>query len=190
MESKKFWKFWIILAASLAGLVLVYATFRFIKQRKDQPEVPEQEDEEVNEGQIIVKHYNIIKEGLTKEGYQDEQFVRMITAQGIHESSYKGIPFDSPVMTENKNMFGMRQPMQRPTLSLGEKGSYASFASLEDSAQDQGMYFKYVSAPETFTTVDDFVKFLKSKSYYEDSVINYKNGVRSALAKVNMYLNN
>ena len=50
----------------------------------------------------------------------------------------------SNLFKKNKNLFGMRQPDIRPTLSVGRKSGFASFAKWQHSVLDYKLYLEFV----------------------------------------------
>jgi hypothetical protein len=49
----------------------------------------------------------------------------------------------SHLAKENKNLFGMRHPGIRPTLSKGSKNGFASFTKWQDSVRDYKLYLEF-----------------------------------------------
>ncbi|AGO47285.1 mannosyl-glycoprotein endo-beta-N-acetylglucosaminidase [Cellulophaga phage phi12:2] len=58
--------------------------------------------------------------------------VKLLYSQAWHETGN----FKSPVYEQNKNLFGMRHPSKRKTLSLGSNLSHARYKSHKDSIVD------------------------------------------------------
>lgn len=56
------------------------------------------------------------------------------------ETAANGVKFSSNVCMSNKNMFGMKHPSVRQTLSKGTQNGHAFYASYFDSAMDWIMY--------------------------------------------------
>jgi len=50
----------------------------------------------------------------------------------------------SDLFKKNKNLFGMRQPGVRPTLSIGRKSGFASFEKWQHSVLDYKLYLEFV----------------------------------------------
>jgi hypothetical protein len=129
-----------------------------------------------------IEAYNTIRNTYIANGSSDENFIKLITAQAMHESAV----FDSVLYHNNNNAFGMRQAHVRETTSLGEKGSYASYDNLASSALDVLLWIRYNKLPEIYPGLDivnvrAFTKALKDKGYYEDSYLNYTNAVGAHL---------
>jgi len=121
----------------------------------------------------IKTHYKLIRSVLPPVYSND--VAMMITAQAMHET---GI-FTSRLYREQNNLFGMRHPTIRETLSVEERNQFATFANLEDSVRDLLLYFKEFSIGTRFKDVNEYVKTLKSKGYFTDNYINYFNPVRT-----------
>lgn len=189
-ELKKSSKLYLILAGLLLGLLIVYALFRYIRKKSQSMEQETQGNEEsdvdtFDPDKDVIDHYRLISQKLSEEGLTDTNLHKLVTAQAMHETGV----FTSSVYDNNKNMFGMMQPSVRPTVSLGKKGNYASYANLGDSAKDYALYYKYSEYPDTFPDVKTFVSALKAKSYFTDNVINYISGVTSHYKKLNQLIN-
>lgn len=95
-------------------------------------------------------------------------------AQFAHETGN----FSSPVYIANKNLCGMRMPKKRKTVATGEKLGYAKYDTVEDSATDWSLWYKYVNLPNAPITIEAFVSGLKSKAYFEDDYDRYLSGVK------------
>lgn len=182
-NSLKFWNLLPWLLIILGSLLLAFRLF--LKSKKDQtvgPVVtvePEEEiEDEPSKEQRIVNHFKIIRDTLPAQ-YNDDM-VKVLTAQAMHESGN----FTSRLYKEQNNMFGMRHPTVRETLSLRDEKGYALFATLEDSVKDMELYFKEFSIPAKHATVAAYVKMIKAKGYFEDQYVPYFNAVRSHYNKV------
>jgi len=60
-------------------------------------------------------------------------------AQSMLETGY----FKSNIFLDNNNLFGMKHPRQRPTLSKGPNRGHASFNDWQDSVKDYKMWQEY-----------------------------------------------
>jgi uncharacterized FlgJ-related protein len=60
-------------------------------------------------------------------------------AQSMLETGY----FKSNIFLDNNNLFGMKHPRQRPTLSKGPNRGHASFNNWQDSVKDYKMWQDY-----------------------------------------------
>jgi hypothetical protein len=60
-------------------------------------------------------------------------------AQSMLETGY----FKSPIFLDNNNLFGMKHPRQRQTLSKGPNRGHASFNNWQDSVKDYKMWQDY-----------------------------------------------
>ena len=182
---KKSLKFWNLLPWLLITLGSLLFGFRLYlnSRKKDQeedhvPTVEEPDEPEPNKEQRVINHFKIIRDTLPSQ-YNDD-VVKMITAQAIHETGN----FTSRLYKDQNNLFGMRHPQVRETLSTASNNNYATFASLSDSVKDLMLYFKEFNIPAKHEKVADYVKILKSKGYFEDGYVDYFNAVRSHYNKV------
>lgn len=183
--SKKSYNGWSTWALLLLGLLGAFAVFQYWKKKQAQEQEeqePEEQEPDDDAEKLITGNYAIIANTLKEYGYANDAFAKLVTAQAMHETGY----FTSPVFESNNNYFGMRQPVKRETVSLGAKGGYASFESLKDSVVDYIYWTQYVQLPFEYEAADAanaqiFVKNLKDKGYFEDSFLNYKNGVTKSL---------
>lgn len=115
----------------------------------------------------------VIKSVLIREGISPRTADYWV-AVSQHETGN----FKSDLLQRANNLFGMKQPRQRLTLSKGEtKGGYASYANLSDSVKDLVLYMQEFNYPVDFASIKDLVTFMKSKKYFEDDYYTYLNGV-------------
>lgn len=107
----------------------------------------------------------------------------LIVAQAKLESGR----FTNKLSREGNNVFSMRHPSVRPTLSLGPllraegRCCYAAFTSIEAAVDDYVLYMEYFNIPDTFVSAHDYAAYLKSKGYYECSVEHYTKALNSLL---------
>lgn len=162
------WIIWVGLLSILAGLLMIFLYRRLAKKiPQEQPEQPENNDPDSS---VVTNFLTKVKD-IT--GLPDKQ-CRIITAHAMHES---GI-FTSDIFLDNNNAFGMRLPKLRKTLATGEKNGYAIFNNISDSINDLLLWFNFHNInPEIFDTVADYCTFLKEKSYYSESYLNYSSAV-------------
>lgn len=100
---------------------------------------------------------------------------KCITAQALHETGN----LKSKLFKENNNLFGMKQPVKRFTLSRGEKNNYASFGNYEESIIDYNLYWLYqIGKIKNIDTIENFVHMLKKASYFEATEAAYLKGVK------------
>jgi uncharacterized FlgJ-related protein len=155
---------WRMLLAVLAAVLLLWLIVSRIARSRS--------DKEKNPAQIIF-------EVLTKEGSLDEKTAQMWVAVARHETGN----FTSALFRDFNNAFGMGQPSERLTLSLGgtprkyEGQNMATFATVRDSALDILLYMRARKYPTRFATPTGLVSFMKSKGYFKDSLQNYSAGV-------------
>lgn len=105
-----------------------------------------------------------------------DNFAWILACQSAHETGY----WKSKIYLENKNLFGMRQAKVRPKTQNGVLNGHAKYDSYCDSIKDMGQYLKYVGLLNFDGTIEQYVRALKSKSYFTDSIENYLHGVKAA----------
>jgi len=181
-QRKKFLTGLILLGVLLLGLLIVYVVF--LKKRKPVEPKPEPKPENTDEPEnieietndldrspdSIMKVYDLIREHVPG----DETFHKLVLAQSMHETGV----FSSTLTKENNNLFGMRNPVIRETLSLGELNGYAFYNNIADSVSDYALYLKAKDIPTDSNTVEIFTKVLKQKAYFEDNYIRYMGAVK------------
>jgi hypothetical protein len=139
----------------LAGLVALY-----LKLSKTQP--PQVVNNTINKE--AAKVFTL----LLAYGFKPQQ-ARFITAQAGHETGN----FTSKVYLENNNCFGMKNPSIRKTFATGTKNGHATFSSLADCVKDFLLYYKFVSLLEVYSSIDEYVKALKARKYFEADLNQY-----------------
>lgn len=95
---------------------------------------PEPEKKEVH-GKLPFTEKNLAQE-LKKQGIM---YPDVALAQSMLETGY----FKSNIFLDNNNLFGMKHPRQRPTLSKGPNRGHASFNNWQDSVKDYKMWQEY-----------------------------------------------
>lgn len=76
----------------------------------------------------------------------------------------------------------MKEPSRRQTLAIGTNRGHAVFKSESDSIEDLLLWFgQYGVHPWMFNTPQEYVNFLASKAYFEDSPDNYLAGMINGL---------
>lgn len=95
---------------------------------------PEPEKKEV-QGKLPFTEKNLAQE-LKKQGIM---YPDVALAQSMLETGY----FKSNIFLDNNNLFGMKHPRQRPTLSKGPNRGHASFNNWQDSVKDYKMWQEY-----------------------------------------------
>lgn len=180
---RKYFTFWNTLPVLLIILGVLLLIGRFLIKRnfkkptttddlRDEPEVIEDEPTESREERIIT-HFKLLRKELPP-AYSDN-VVKMITAHAMHET---GI-FTSGLYESNNNLFGMKHPEVRETLSLGRENGFAKYASLENSVADLLLYFKEFGYPTKYLKIDDYVKLLKKNGYFTAGYVDYFNPTRT-----------
>lgn len=102
---------------------------------------------------------------------------KIITAQAAHETAINGKPFESKLVKENNNIFGMGFATKRETTAINEKNKFANYESIKSSIEDFEIYSRYRNLDYSISSIEGYCRFIKSKGYYEDSISNYTKGV-------------
>ena len=87
------------------------------------------------QGKLPFTDKNLAQE-LKKQGVM---YPDVALAQSMLETGY----FKSNIFLDNNNLFGMKHPRQRPTLSKGPNRGHASFNNWQDSVKDYKMWQDY-----------------------------------------------
>jgi uncharacterized FlgJ-related protein len=95
--------------------------------------------EEENELTYQGLYNEILEQGL--------EFPDIVFAQAILESGH----FKSKVFKENNNLFGMKQPSKRATVSKGKLNGYAVYNFWQESVEDYYLYQEYSFRKRKFT---------------------------------------
>lgn len=188
-QSKKSYSGWITLVLFVVGLLAALGIFLWLRnrKRKSQEAQATQQDQEQTQGPMetqpdaLLNFYNGTRQIIQDTyGTDDSARAALLTAQAAFETDN----FTSAVLVNNNNAFGMRQPQVRDTTSLGDKGGYASYATIDDSIKDRLLWDDYNKVSYEGATVTTFVQNLNKLSYFEDSFLNYKNGVNAWMKKL------
>lgn len=108
-----------------------------------------------------------------------EPMKRLLFAQAFHETG----GFTSRSFKEENNLYGMKVPSRRAFLGKkSAKSAYAKYDNVQDSLKDMLIYLNFVNMP-IVVTAEQYARELKSRSYYEDSEINYIRGLKNGLTK-------
>jgi len=114
------------------------------------------------------------KSPFPKEIYLTEGQMRVVEAIAKHETGN----YTSRVYKENNNLFGMKNPKRRQTTSKGaDYNNYAIYDNIDDSVEDFILWFKFHKA-QISEDLEQTVRFMKDKGYFEDSFENYFNGTK------------
>lgn len=154
------------LVALLVGLLLLFALFQLGVKKVAQKLAPSPS-----------KAINAITEILQSAGYSSR-----MASFWVGVSDFETGQWTSPLYVNSFNMFGMKQPKKRETLSIGATTSgFARFDSIEDSVRDLVLYMEEFNYPNDFPNLQAMISFMKSKGYFEESEDFYYKGVLSRL---------
>jgi hypothetical protein len=165
----------------LAGLLVLYVIFRFIKKTIAQPpeELPEPDDISPD---ILVRHYGLIRQVLAQEGVDEvDQLAQLYTAQAAFETGN----FSSKVYKRNNNLFGMRQAIKRYTTSVGDidEDGYANYVTVQESVLDRLEWDRF-NKMSYAGSVEQFVQAIYNKGYFEAPLNDYTKGVQLYFSKL------
>lgn len=104
------------------------------------------------------------------------KFPEVVLAQTLLESGN----FQAKNVSTNNNLFGMKHPRQRPTLSLGIKNGYANFESWRHSIADYAIWQSKFG--RKCKTQEEYLNLL-ANIYASDS--NYKKKLLNLIRKIN-----
>jgi len=121
--------------------------------------------------------YENFKEYLTLRGIK---YQKIIVKQAILETGY----FTSLVFTVNNNLFGMRHPRIRNTVSLGSNLNHAKYRHWTDSVEDYILWQDYHNR----LIEDCYYTFLKKVGYATDT--QYTKKLKTIDTMHNLKLNN
>lgn len=126
----------------------------------------------------------LIKQKLTAKGYSD----RMGDWWGAISDHETG-KWTSRLYRIYHNMFGMTQPSERQTTSIGpvlanDNGNAVKFASFSDddsSVDDLILYLQARQYPQDFESLDKLITFMQKKGYFTAPYATYLSSVKSRL---------
>lgn len=107
---------------------------------------------------------------------QKAHLSELLAAQAAHETG----DFTSRIFSENNNAFGMKASTRN--YEFGERYGHAIYLSLGDSVKDMLEYLSDRIKPLkeiADMSISEYAIYLKSVSYFEDSVQNYTSGLMS-----------
>lgn len=104
----------------------------------------------------------------------------IIAGYAVAQSAHETNGFNSRLLTDNNNAFGMKYAKQ--AIAKGEKNGYANYNNLNDSITDFVRWYginrnKLLSLPLVIDSLPKYVNFLKRYNYFEDTEKNYLRGV-------------
>jgi len=159
----------IVLFAGLCGLGHYLYSLRKIGKQSNPPSSPNPNQPEIPSWKPTAER---VRTELVAQGLNGTAS-KILTAVAMHETGL----FTSKIFKENNNLYGMKQPVRRATVSLGAKNGYASYASISDSIEDLLLWFdfhdKQVEDINKMGTVANVVTFMKSKGYFESELNAY-----------------
>lgn len=88
----------------------------------------------------------------------------IVYAQAILETGN----FTSAIFLENNNLFGMKHPRQRETLSLGHNRGHAKYKSWQDSVRDYAKWQEYYKSHGY--DISNYDIYLKKFNHHHDYI--------------------
>lgn len=121
-----------------------------------------------------MSNYKIILQAARFNGFS-ETLAKYVTAQSAHETN----GWTSPIYNSNNNAFGMKYAGQ--ATSTGANAGYANYININQSVTDFARWwarrgFSLVNLGVSPMTLAQYVKFLKTNSYFEDTEASYLRG--------------
>jgi len=105
-----------------------------------------------------------------------------LIAQSRHETAN----WKSSLFNAHKSLFGFKE--SKNVKWRGYRGPkspegdyYAGYFNYQDSADHLLNWLRYNNIPTNLASVDDYVKAIRSKGYFTDTLDNYTNGVKRFL---------
>lgn len=116
-----------------------------------------------------------IKRGLKE--YDARMLSIKLDVQAKHETAN----YTSLSYKKGNNLFGMKRSLRN--YDVGELYGHATFKSKEDAINDM---LDYLASSRVYSikqvanmTIEQYALYLKSRKYYEDTFVNYRNGMIS-----------
>lgn len=136
MDVKKLLSY--ILAVIVAAGVTHFITDAVSRQARDGTDENKSLIEAVATDTAVVRGYNrkmidTLRKTLKR---MNVAHVDLVIAQAILETGN----FTSPIFMENNNLFGMRVPIHRPHVVIGERRGHAVYAGWRESMEDYALY--------------------------------------------------
>lgn len=86
--------------------------------------------------------------------------------------------YTSRLFRQQNNLFGMKNAKERPQLGYKINNTdFRYYPSQEQSIQDLIMYFDYVKFPVFCASIEDYVRQLKKRNYFEETYSYYLENV-------------
>lgn len=173
---------YLILVSVLLMLVSAFLIFLYGKKKQNntttgtgsepEPEPNRSEPEPEPEPDDLQEFALELVEIFTDAGLQEKE-AKMWVSVSAHETG----GFASAVYDNNNNLFGMKQPTERDTTSIGQKSNYASYPDDEASVKDILLWIKAKEFKTDHGTIRQLTSDMKNKGYFEAPYLEYTNGV-------------
>jgi len=189
-SSRKGWDFGLIgLVVAFLGLLIVLVVFLVRKYREkkgitvsnpnskiDVKEVDDSDLTQVRQKEI----FRDIYESALNLGFNSEASLA-IAGQSCHETGR----WRSELAQNYNNIFGMKDGGAGEGVQSGVAKGFATYKDWDDSLLDYSKWCKAKGYPfEENLNVEQHLQWLKSKKYFEDTLLNYKTSVLSLIKEL------
>lgn len=171
------------LAIAFTGLVIALIVFlvkRNQQKKKLEITTPQgQIDESKGEWDTTEQKqtFNEIYQAAKQYGYSDNVSLA-IAGQSAHETGR----WKSDLAQKYFNIFGMKSGGGGQSIQNGEAKGFATYNSFEDSLRDLDAWLTAKGFNKTEDLqVENYLQWIKSKKYFEDTLQNYKTSVLSLI---------
>lgn len=174
---------WIILVALFLILVGALVIFLYLRRKKRNQEQQETNDAD-EQPELFTPDRKILDfRARVKKVFETDHMTNFVTAQAMHET---GI-FKSDLFLKDNNAFGMNESHKRQSTEsddISDPGTYAGYASVDDSIQDLRLWMEYVNFNMAVPNIREYCRELKNHSYYADTFTNYSAACSKHLTKL------
>jgi len=179
------------LVVLLSGGLIVLVVFLWMKnQEKKKLKITDTNGVEIKERPVDVlsdvaeqkaAFREIKKAAIIDYGYLPE-VAAAIAGQAAHETGR----YKSDLAVKYNNLFGMKSGGGGGGIQSGEKSGFATYDSMEDSLKDLDLWLtaKGFNKSEPMQP-ENYLQWIKSKRYFEDTLQNYKTSVLSLINELN-----
>jgi len=118
------------------------------------------------------------------EALQSEGFSFFMSQAITCQSAFETKDFQSQLVRDNNNYFGMRDGSGRSNKQAGlDKYGYAVYKSLDDSVTDYRLYYQDQNYSQAYSSLESFVKDLAEHKYFQSDPGLYLGGMNAKFQK-------
>ena len=158
----------------LCSLILLLGCFTLENRAEPKPLDP------IPKKEVSFNPDSVIVDSLTNHGYTKRHALFWVKVARMESAKYTSILY-----VYHNNLWGMSyfKNGQRPTNGLyrvhynGKPTRFAGYKTKADAVEEIIFYLDYAKYPKDFTSIDEFIKFMKKKGYFEEPVWYYKNAL-------------